>query len=103
MFGTPDSCSITPTLLRASRSFGSRPNSKALPDVGLRRPSSRLIDVVLPAPFGPSIATTWPSSMVSVTPFRASVAPYFLVAWISSAAAGMAYRLRDLVLAGGDH
>src|SRR5258706_14366521 len=66
---------------------GSIPNNTALPEVGLRRPSSRLIEVVLPAPFGPSIATTSPSSMSMLTPFKASTLPYFFVASMSWAAA----------------
>src|ERR1700687_1658822 len=90
--GTPDSCSITPTLLRASRLFGSSPNSKAFPEVGLRRPRRRLIEVVLAAPLGPSMATTSPSSMRRLTALSASTAPYLFVASTSSAA-GIAYRL----------
>src|SRR5258708_36898755 len=77
---------MTPTLLRASRLFGSIPKSIALPEDGFRRPRRMLIDVVLPAPLGPSMATTSPSSMRRLTPFRASTAPHLFVTPPTSAA-----------------
>src|SRR5262249_17759680 len=71
-------CSMTPQRLRARRSFGSRPKSRTWPEVGFRTPSIRLIDVVLPAPFGPSIATTSPARIVRSIPLSPSTSPNVL-------------------------
>src|SRR5437879_6069698 len=86
---------MTPHRLRARLSAGSSPNRRALPEVGLRRPSMRLMEVVLPAPFGPSIATTSPGRMAMSTPRTAWTGPKLLWAPISSTAfpiARSAYR-----------
>lgn len=42
---------------------------------GIRKPSRISIVVVLPAPFGPSNASTSPRCAVNVTPSRTSVVP----------------------------
>ena len=52
---------MTPQRLRARRSVGGSPKRRAWPAVGWRSPSMRLMEVVLPAPLGPSIATTSPA------------------------------------------
>src|SRR6266540_3222065 len=58
---------MTPARLRARRSVGGRPKSLTWPPVGWRRPSIRLMEVVLPAPFGPSMATISPGCMARLT------------------------------------
>jgi len=51
------------------------PKRRTVPDVGLRVPSMRLIEVVFPAPLGPSIATTSPGSMTKLTSRTACTSP----------------------------
>ena len=45
---------------RTSRSPAGRPNKRTVPRVGCKSPSNIKIVVVLPAPFGPTNATTLP-------------------------------------------
>src|SRR4029077_5148197 len=72
---------------------GSSPKIRALPAVGRRRPSIRLMEVVLPAPLGPSIATSEPFSIANETFLSASKLPYFLLAPMSSMACDTDSRL----------
>src|SRR5438105_1752360 len=81
---------MTPQRLRARRSEGESPNSRALPEVGFRSPSIRFIAVVFPAPFGPSMARTSPGRTAISTPRRAWTGPKLLWASISSTAFCMA-------------
>ena len=50
-----------------------------MPLVGARKPSSISKVVVLPAPFGPSTATSWPSGISKLTPSTAAKSPKRLV------------------------
>src|ERR671933_172229 len=50
---------------------GSRPRTRTAPDVGDLYPSRVSTVVVLPAPLGPSRATTWPASAVNESPSTA--------------------------------
>src|SRR5258708_19882817 len=77
---------MEPDLWSVGMRRGSSPKMRALPEVGRRRPRIRLMEVVLPAPLGPSIATSEPFSMANETFFRASKLPYFLLAPTSSIA-----------------
>src|ERR1700686_662451 len=60
---------------RVCRSPMGRPSSHASPEVGLRRPSSSLTEVVLPAPFGPRNPKTSPRGTVIESPASAVVCP----------------------------
>ncbi|CAM5683478.1 hypothetical protein SVIOM74S_03710 [Streptomyces violarus] len=66
-------CPNTAPTLRALRSrlrYGTTPATRASPDVGVRMPVSILMVVDLPAPFGPSRASSSPgdtSKVMSVT------------------------------------
>jgi hypothetical protein len=53
----------------------SRPSSMIVPAVGLSTPVSRLITVVLPAPFGPINAWRAPFSIASETSCAATMPP----------------------------
>src|SRR5438094_1412141 len=64
---------------RAPRSPNGRPSSQPWPEVGVRRPSSSLTAVVLPAPLGPRKPNTSPRGTVIVRPARATVLPKRLV------------------------
>src|SRR5579884_1744169 len=54
------------------------PNTVAVPEVARVRPHTIEIQVVLPAPLGPSRAKISPSSIRKVTPFKASTLGYRL-------------------------
>src|SRR5262245_28553001 len=60
----------------------------------------RLIEVVLPAPFGPRRATSSPAPIVRSTPFSASTAPNRLRAPASSTTGVTAPRLSPILLQG---
>src|SRR5258708_12918491 len=60
---------------RAVRSPSGRPSSQPWPEVGLRRPSSSLTAVVLPAPLGPRKPNTSPRGTVIERPASATVCP----------------------------
>ena len=51
------------------------PSTLTVPAVGVARPTARFSRVVLPAPFGPTSAATWPSGMASVHSRSAHVLP----------------------------
>ena len=55
-------CSIAPSRSRLARSLGLPPKIVTSPEVAWLNPSSKRTAVVLPAPFGPSRATTSPWS-----------------------------------------
>src|SRR5512144_3040656 len=61
------------------------------------------INVVLPAPFGPSSATALPASAAHVTPSRARVLPKRLLRCSTSSAAGMRWRLLQVLDEVADH
>src|SRR5438874_10823688 len=65
--------------LRVRRSPTGLPSSQPSPDDGLRRPSSSLTAVVLPAPLGPRNPNTSPRGTVIESPARATVWPNLLV------------------------
>jgi hypothetical protein len=67
----PPLCRTAETRPAATASRGPRPKMLAVPDVGLVRPSTMSSSVVLPAPLGPSRATTSPASTVRSTPATA--------------------------------
>ncbi len=56
----------------------SRPFTRSVPASGRISVATRLTKVVLPAPFGPSSAITWPGSMVRFNPSSAEVLPNLL-------------------------
>ena len=58
--GKPHSCGVTPIAGARGGLRGSRPKSSARPESGRRSPSRSERAVVLPAPFGPSSASTSP-------------------------------------------
>src|SRR5712671_6736865 len=62
---------------RVSRSPIGLPSSQASPELGFRRPSSSLTEVVLPAPFGPRNPNTSPRGTVIDSPASATVRPNF--------------------------
>jgi hypothetical protein len=51
------------------------PRTVTAPAVGAVRPTARFSKVLLPAPFGPTSAATWPSGMASVHSRSAHVLP----------------------------
>jgi hypothetical protein len=53
----------------------SSPLKRTTPSLGFRRPVRTLTSVVLPAPFGPTIATVSPAATDSVMPSRATKSP----------------------------
>ena len=57
------------------------PSSQMLPEVGSSTPVSRLISVVLPAPFGPISAWRAPAATFSETSLVATKPPNFLTSW----------------------
>src|SRR5690606_23432185 len=67
---------VTPMCRRRAGSRGSPPKSSTRPAVGRRNPTSRLIKVDFPAPFGPSRPTSSPARISTVTRSRASASPY---------------------------
>src|SRR5712691_13409467 len=58
-----------------ARPVMSRPSKRTAPASGRTCPVMRLKRVVLPAPFGPMIAVTWPAATVRLTPPTASKPP----------------------------
>ena len=68
--GSPPSWSMTPTRGRRARASrcGSSPRTRTVPLSGTRSPSQHSIVVVLPAPFGPRTAVTWPAGAVRSSP-----------------------------------
>src|SRR6202171_6769744 len=75
---------------RVSRSPMGRPSNHPWPEVGLRRPSSSLTEVVLPAPFGPRNPNTSPRGTVIESPASAVVCPKRLerfTVWVAGEAA----------------
>jgi hypothetical protein len=60
-------------------SWGIRPSTMRLPEVGTRMPVSILIVVDLPAPFGPRYATDSPASMLRSMWSTASLSVYLRV------------------------
>src|SRR5215204_4201773 len=70
---------MTPTRERAPRSRGRRPKRRTSPLEAFLSPSMMAIAVVLPAPFGPSRATTSPASTRKSIPERARFSPKSLV------------------------
>src|SRR5579864_1648450 len=83
--GTFETCSIAPTRIRASIRPGSRPNSRADPASGRISPINSRTVVVLPAPFGPSSATTSPARISKSRSDTAFTLPKLLLAHSSSA------------------
>src|SRR4051812_15227545 len=61
------------------RSEKSRPETRAVPDVGGVKPTMTRMVVDLPAPLGPRNPVTRPASAVKVTSSTAVKAPYLLV------------------------
>src|ERR1035438_4941884 len=59
-----------------SRLEGSKPATRAVPDVGKMSPESILSVVVLPAPLGPRNPTNSPSSIEKVMSLAAAVSSY---------------------------
>src|SRR5258706_14276422 len=53
----------------------SRPSNSTRPELTGRSPDNRLMSVVLPAPFGPMMAWTWPISQASDTSLTAASPP----------------------------
>src|SRR5690242_3716091 len=76
----------------ATASCGGRPYTRTPPAVGVDRPSSMSMVVVLPAPFGPSRATTSPGRIRRLIPSTAVTGPNRLTTW-SSSTAGPAARV----------
>ena len=64
------------TSLAGSAPVTSRPASVTRPLTGRTNPATVFSNVVLPAPFGPTRATSSPSSTCNDTPCRATTAPY---------------------------
>jgi hypothetical protein len=52
----------------------SRPSKRIVPALGASVPEIVRKIVVLPAPFGPTMATNWPSATAMETPFRTGTA-----------------------------
>lgn len=71
-------CSMPPTCPAAMARAGGIPNSAMLPESGLVRPSTMSSVVVLPAPFGPRMATVSPRGMLRSIESTASSPPYDL-------------------------
>ena len=71
-------CSMPPTVPAATASAGDFPNSVTVPESGRVRPSTISIVVVLPAPFGPRMATVSPGAMARSTERTARTLPYDL-------------------------
>ena len=72
---TPPVCIIAPTYPASQARRGGIPHIRTVPASGVVRPSNMSIVVDLPAPFGPSRATTSPGVTTRSTPSTASVAP----------------------------
>src|SRR5262245_62710971 len=70
----------------------SSPSSRMRPAEGLSTPVSRLITVVLPAPFGPIKAWRAPFSILSETPATAAMPPKCFSKPTVSSTTGMAQR-----------
>jgi hypothetical protein len=68
-------CSIAPMAPLATASCGLTPKTVTVPASGLVRPNSMSTVVDLPAPFGPSSATTSPGAIVRSTPTTAWTSP----------------------------
>src|SRR6202040_428030 len=83
--GTFDTCSIAPTRIRASIRPGSIPKSRADPASGRISPINNRTVVVLPAPFGPSSATTSPARISKSSSETAFTLPKLLLAHSSAA------------------
>src|SRR5262249_22741088 len=77
--GTLATWSIAPIRLRAAAMRGSRPNTVTWPESGRVRPSISRTDVVFPAPFGPSTASSSPARTFKLTSRSAVTSSYFLV------------------------
>ena len=73
--GTLPTWSIAPVRMRFWGLVGSPPNTRVLPELGCMSPSNSFTAVVLPAPLGPSSATTWPARTVKFTLRRARISP----------------------------
>src|SRR5438876_8483931 len=86
----PDPSLSTPVRRRTASpsTDGSMPSTRIRPRSGRRMPLSSRIVVVLPAPFGPSSATTSPGSTRNVTPSRARSPPKARVSSSVSMVAG---------------
>ncbi len=95
---SPESCIIAAIRPAATASRGVRPQTRTSPRSGVVSPSSMPTVVDLPAPFGPSSATTEPGGTVRSMPRTASTVPKRLVTPRSSraavAASGVAARER---------
>ena len=76
--GRPPVCSMPPTAPAATAWAGDFPNSVTVPESGRVRPSTISIVVVLPAPFGPRMATVSPGAMARSTERTARTLPYDL-------------------------
>ena len=76
------SCGTTPIEARAWRGLTSisKPQIEADPDVFSTRPARMLMNVDLPAPFGPSSAKIEPRGMARSIPFSASLAGWLPLA-----------------------
>jgi hypothetical protein len=70
--GALPTCSITPVRSRAAVLRGSAPKMLTTPELGELSPISSFTAVDLPAPFGPSSATTSPRPSVSERLFSAT-------------------------------
>jgi hypothetical protein len=72
---SPPDWSIAPTRPDLTPVYGSSPNMRMRPPVGLRSASSMSSEVDLPAPFGPSRATVSPGRKSRVSPSTARSLP----------------------------
>jgi hypothetical protein len=72
---SPPDWSIAPTRPDLTPVYGSSPNMRMRPPVGLRSASSMSSEVDLPAPFGPSRATVSPGRKSRVSPSTACSLP----------------------------
>ena len=92
----PDASSSAPTSRTGSESWSYRfPSNVAVPPLGATSPSSILSVVVLPAPFGPSSAVTWPGSATALTSSTARRSPNLFVRRPSSTAGAVTSWLRS--------
>src|SRR5690554_1302975 len=92
---------MVPTRMRASGCRLLPPNRRAVPSVGCMRPSMVLMAVVLPAPLGPSTASTSPGRAWMDTSSSATTSPKRLVTLISSACGPCAWLLAAKTAGGG--
>src|ERR1041385_5315437 len=78
---------MAPTLVCVVKLAGSHPKIEALPALGFTSPSSSLMAVVLPAPFGSNSATSSPCCTLKLQFWSACTSPNLLLACSSRATA----------------